>query len=176
MDGRVRGAPLPSRRRRFAVPVPRHFKMWTETPRTGSDRLAGLESRVRASGAIVSRGGDYDRWDLQTGRGSFATARIRMGLEEHGAGRQLVRLYVAPSFSRPALALVAVLTALSLLAWTNHGHGAAALLAVAAVALGARAVHCAGLAMGAVLHHVDGAAERNLALRRDLHELNAKRV
>jgi hypothetical protein len=176
MDGRVRGSPVPSRRRRFAVPFPRHFKTWTETPRSGSDRLAALESRVRASGAIVSRGGDYDRWDLQAGRSSIATARIRMGLEEHGAGRQLVRLHVAPSFSHPALALIAVLTTLSLVAWMNHAHAAAALLAVAAVALSVRAVHRAGAAMGAVLLHVDGSAERNLARRRDLHGLNAERI
>jgi hypothetical protein len=83
---------------------------------------------------------------------------------------------VAPSFSRPALALIAALTTLSLLAWMNHAHAAAALLAVAAVVLSLRAVHCAGAAMGAVLLHVDGSAERNLAPRRDLHELNAERV
>jgi O-antigen biosynthesis protein len=177
MDGRVRGSPVPAAsRRRPAVPVPRLFKTWTEASRPGSERLAEIESRVRATGAIVSRGGAYDRWDLQARRSFIAAARIRMGIEEHGAGRQLVRLRVTPSYSRSALALVVVLAALSVAAWMSHAHPAALLLAAVALALGARAVLSAGSAMGAVLRHVDGSVEHGFAAQRDLRGLKAKQT
>jgi O-antigen biosynthesis protein len=178
MDGRVRGSPVPapSRWRRFAVPVPRLCKTWTEESQLGSERLAEIESRVRATGAIVSRGGAYDRWDLQARTSFIAAARIRMGLEEHGAGRQLVRLHVAPSYSRSALALVVVLTVLSVAAWMNHAHPAALFLVAVALALGARAAQSAGTALGAVLRHVDGSVERGRAPQLDVRELNAKRT
>jgi hypothetical protein len=87
-----------------------------------------------------------------------------------------VRLHVAPSYSRSALALVVVLTALSVAAWMNHAHPAAQLLVVVALALGARAVHSAGTAMGAVVQHVDGSVERGFAPQLDVRELKAKRT
>jgi GT2 family glycosyltransferase len=178
MDGRVRGSPVPapSRPRRFALPVPRLFKTWTEASRPGSERLAEIELRVRATGAIVSRGGAYDRWDLQARRSFIAAARIRMGIEEHGAGRQLVRLRVTPSYSRSALALIVVLIVLSVAAWIDHAHPATLLLAVVALALAARTLQSAGTAMGAVLRHVDGSVERVFAPQQDLRGLKAKQT
>jgi hypothetical protein len=176
MEGRVRGSPVQSGRRRFAVPVPRLIKAWTEAPRPGFERLAEIESRVRATGAIVSRGGDYDRWDLQARTGFLAAARIRMGLEEHGAGRQLVRFHVAPSYSRSGIALVSVLVAVSVAAWMDHAHVAAVVLATVAVAIVVRAAQSAGHAMGVVLSHVESSADRGLPTWQSLRGLKVERI
>jgi hypothetical protein len=41
----------------------------------------------------VRCGGDYDRWDLEVRGGAFAVARVRLGVEEHGSGRQVLRFH-----------------------------------------------------------------------------------
>jgi GT2 family glycosyltransferase len=164
MNGRVRGYPAAARSDtpRFAVPRRRLVKSWSEAPRSSSERLTEIESSVRATGTIVSRGGEYDRWDLEARRSFIGAVRIRMGLEEHGGGRQLVRFHVAPSFSRSALALVAILAVLSLAASLNHAHGAAIVLAAVAAALATCAVQAAGRAMGEVLPSVERSVKRGL--------------
>ncbi len=105
--GRLRGgaAPARSRPRRFAAPLPRVFRQWTEAWQPGEKRLAEIEGRLRAEGAVVSRGGVYDRWDLQARHGFIGAVRIRIGIEEHGAGRQLIRLQLTPRCSRWQMAL-----------------------------------------------------------------------
>jgi hypothetical protein len=175
--GRVRGYPFSAQSRtpRFTVPKRRLLKSWTEAPRSGPDRLSEIESSVRATGTIVSRGGEYDRWDLEARKSFVGAARIRMGLEEHGGGRQLVRLHVAPSYSRSVLALIAILTVLSLAASLSHEHAAAIMLAVAAAVLGSRALQSAGRAMGAVLPSLERSAERSLPAQ-ELRGLKVKRT
>ena len=94
MRGRLgRAAPARARAGRFAAPLPRVLTEWTEAWQSGERRLTEIERRLRAGGAIVARGGTYDRWDLQARRGFIGSVRIRLGIEEHGAGRQLVRVF-----------------------------------------------------------------------------------
>jgi GT2 family glycosyltransferase len=158
MRGRFGGAPKPerSRSRRFVVPRSRMVRVWAELWQSSEKRLSEIESRLCEAGAIVSRGGVYDRWDLQAKHGLIGAVRIRMGIEEHGAGRQLMRFDLTPRYSRTAIALIALFAALSLVAWEDHAHVAAGLLGVAAAALCARAVRLAGIAMGTALRQVDG--------------------
>ena len=52
----------------------------------------------------VVRGGDIDRWDIQVRLGPLGSARLRVAVEEHGQGRQLVRYRVWPRWSRAAAA------------------------------------------------------------------------
>src|SRR5207249_1799386 len=59
--GRLGGAaPARSREGRFAAPLPRVLKEWTEAWQSGERRLSGLEAQLRSAGAIVARGGVYD--------------------------------------------------------------------------------------------------------------------
>jgi hypothetical protein len=176
MSGRVRGFTTRSRAPRFAVPASRHFTSWSEAPRSSSDRLTEIESSVRATGTIVSRGGDYDRWDLEARRSFIGAIRIRMGLEEHGGGRQLVHLHVAPTCSRSAVALLVFLTVLGLVASLSHEYAAAILLAVVAGVLATRVVQVTGRAMGAVLPSVESSAKRRLPVHHDLRGLKVERT
>ena len=94
--------------------------------------LARLEAGLRDTGLPVRRGGGVDRWDLAVAGGLFGSARVLMAIEEHGAGRQLVRFRVWPRLPFTVVAVLALLAGLA---------GAAAaggnLLVAGAIALGA---------------------------------------
>jgi hypothetical protein len=57
--------------------------------------------------STVAVGGTYDRWDMQVRAGSLGAARLRLAIEEHGGGRQLLRFRAWPRWSRGGLALTA---------------------------------------------------------------------
>jgi hypothetical protein len=158
---------------RFSFPLPRYTKLWTETWQSSASRLAALESQLRGSGAIVARGGAYDRWDLEVRRSFIGAVRVRMGIEEHGAGRQLVRVHLTPRYSCAALILIALLWVLSLIALVDGAHPAAALPAVAALVAASLAVRSVGLTTGTVLSALrpDDSAER-----RELRQLELERA
>ena len=61
---------------------------------------ARLEKALRRIGGVVFSGGDYERWDLYVRGGMLGSMRLRVAVEEHGAGRQLVRIRSWPRFSR----------------------------------------------------------------------------
>ena len=121
--GRISFGLTPWRRRgtsSFIHPLKRSAARWDETWRSADDRLRDLETSLRDSGAIVVRGADFDGWDLQVRGGLFVDARLLMTLEEHGQGRQFVRIKVWPAGSHwvftmaPLLALVSLSAALQL--------------------------------------------------------------
>ena len=49
---------------------------------------------------MIFSGGDFERWDLHVRGGMLGPMRMRMAVEEHGAGRQLLRIRSWPRFSR----------------------------------------------------------------------------
>ncbi len=63
---------------------------------------------------MVQRGGDFDRWDLEVRGGLLGCARTLMTIEEHGAGRQLIRFRTWPKFSSLAIATDVVFALLAL--------------------------------------------------------------
>jgi hypothetical protein len=98
----------------IAYPRLRHFKIWSERWQDAAQWLVSVEAAVRDTGVSVSRGGDYDEWDLEARDGTFGAVRIVMAAEEHGAGKQLVRLRSWPIESTGLLAVLSVLLAFSL--------------------------------------------------------------
>lgn len=113
-------------------------------------RLRCLELRFKEAGARVRRGGDYDRWDIEVDVGTIVRARLLMGVEEHGAGAQLIRLRLFMRCWVPVSVLGAILGVLAFAAGFNHAASAAYALAGPVVALGARLLWEAALAVGAV--------------------------
>jgi hypothetical protein len=79
--------------------------VWSEEWRSLEDRLVAIESEVKERGIVIRRGGDFDEWDLQIRGGLLGSARLLMTVEEHGQGRQLVRMRLWPQYARPGLAL-----------------------------------------------------------------------
>jgi hypothetical protein len=75
----------------MAPPWPQSTATWSEHWQAQYDRLLALEEVLKREGTSVVRGGDFDRWDLEVRGGLFGGARLRMVVEEHGTGNQMVR-------------------------------------------------------------------------------------
>jgi O-antigen biosynthesis protein len=124
----------------LSLPQRRTSATWTERWQAPERRLQDLELALRAAGALVVRGGPYDRWDLQVCGGMFGATRVLMAVEEHGAGRQLVRVRSWPRYSVPAVVLVVLAAGLSTMAALDHAGAGAALFLVVAGLLALRAL------------------------------------
>ena len=143
------------------MPWPRTRTRWSERWQAPTDRLRTIEAILQTAGARVRRGGDYDRWDLEVGRGILGGARTRLVAEEHGRGRQLVRVRAWPRCSAKGLAITLVYVTLSLLAAHASAWGVAATLGMVVLFLALRAGQECGAATAAVLR----ALETNRAVR-----------
>jgi GT2 family glycosyltransferase len=133
LAGRLRRGLTPWRRRGefvFAVPWPRRREVWSEHWRYPSERLLELEHDLRARCMTVLRGGEYDRWDIHVRLGPLGAARLRMAVEEHGQGRQLVRYRIWPRWSRLLPVIVGLLGAWLAASLTHHVYFATAIGAV----------------------------------------------
>jgi O-antigen biosynthesis protein len=150
--GRLRHGLTPWRRHGgpgLLLPRRHTFVTWTERWQASDNRLGDLERALRAAGARVVRGGPYDRWDLQVCGGMFGVVRVLMAVEEHGAGRQLVRVRSWPRYST-LTALIVLVSGLSIWAAVDHVAVASASLGTMAGLLGLRALQESAGAMAAV--------------------------
>jgi hypothetical protein len=129
------------------APRPLERETWREEWHAPELWLGDLETRLRGVHAAVRRGGDYERWDLETRVGTLGAARVRLGIEEHDAGRQMARWRLWPRPSIPATVAAALLAALSLGAALDQAWLAAALLGVAAGMLAWRVAADCGRAL-----------------------------
>jgi GT2 family glycosyltransferase len=160
--GRIRYGLAPWRRRsgpHVALPLPRTRGLWSERWLSPDARLRRIESELRDANGVVFSGGDYERWDLHVRGGSLGAARMRMGVEEHGSGRQLLRFRVWPKWSRVGIALVVVFAALAVGATREAAWLGATLLAGTALLLVGIMVLDSATAMGvlsrAIQRHAD---------------------
>jgi O-antigen biosynthesis protein len=98
LRGRIQHGLTPWRRSsaRLHAPVPRRFGLWSETWEAPEERLMEIERRLRQHAPAVRRGGEYDRWDLEAWGGLFGAMRALIAVEEHGGGKELVRVRVWP--------------------------------------------------------------------------------
>ena len=77
---------------------------------------------------MVLRGGHYDRWDLEVRGGTLGSARLFTVVEEHGAGKQLLRVRSWPRFSLLSLSLIILFAAPAVFAFHDHALAAGAIL------------------------------------------------
>jgi len=139
LTGRLRQGLTPWRKRgahKMVVPRSRKFAIWSEGKwRAPEERLKALDGAMRESGAAVVRGGDFDRWDLETRGGLFGSARAQLVIEEHGDSKQLVRLRVWPVGQPLALVVALLFTGFAMLSATRLDWLAWAALNVPALGL-----------------------------------------
>jgi hypothetical protein len=109
--------------------------VWSERWRTPEAWVAALESALVARGCAVGRGGDCDRFDLQVRGGPLGAVRGLVAVEEHGAGKQLVRLRARPRPGGLAIALTGVFAGLAFLARADSAWVATAVLAAVTLVL-----------------------------------------
>jgi len=155
LRGRVAHGLTPWRRvgiGRLALPRPHVVTLWSERWHAPERWLGSVEAALRASRARTVCGGGFDPWDLEVRGGLLGAARLRMAVEEHGGGRQLVRFAVCPRVRPRTIVAVLLCGLVSLAAGLDDARSTAGVLAMLAVALGLRGLaECAG-AMASVRH------------------------
>jgi hypothetical protein len=167
LRGRIRHGLTPWRRRgsrSIAVPAARSYSFWSEQWQSTEDRVRAIIAALRADGSVIRSGGAWDRWDLQVRGGLLGVARLRIGVEEHGSGRQLVRLRAWPHVPRLAMLLGVLAGMLTVAGVLSDADTVAAGLGLVAAALVLRAVYECGAACGTV-HHALHRPLRSSALR-----------
>ena len=149
------------------IPVPREFVLWCETWRSTEDRLADLEMFLKQEGMCVQRGGDFDRWDLACRSGTFGGLRMRLAIEEHGNGRQLVRLRTWPTFPRVILVILFTLVALGLFDLGARSWPGAIPMLVVAGAVALRVSMDAGAALAVIFKYIRQSRPGECEVRND---------
>jgi hypothetical protein len=162
LGGRIRNGLSPWRRPRGPRPAlsPQgRGSVWSEEWQSPETWVSLLERRLLALGASVFPGGAWDTWDLEVRGGLFGGARLQLGVEEHGEGRQLVhwRYRAWPLGWAVVTSLVLVLLAIVALVDAEP---------VAAAVLGG----LGGMLGSIVLLHTAGAAGAAIAASRTLGE------
>jgi O-antigen biosynthesis protein len=136
--GRIGGGLTPWRRRGargFSIPQPRTLAVWSEEWSSLEERMRSIEAGMRATGAAVISGGDYDRWDLEVRGGPLGATRVRAAVEEHGGGRQLARFRLWPKVARSGIVATLFLVALLGAAAVSGAWTATAMLGLIATLL-----------------------------------------
>lgn len=159
--GRLRHGLSPWRRHGcggFRLPVPRRVDVWSEEWRAPEQWLERLEVAVTRC-TPTRRGGAYDRWDLELRGGVFGALRMRLAVEEHGGGRQLVLSRLWPRMGWVAIFPAAVLGTLALLAGLDGASIASTALAAGAAAVLTLTVRAAGFAAATLVRALDELAD-----------------
>ncbi len=153
LTGRLRWGLTPWRRRArgWMVPLTRSTTLWSETWRSREDRLRDFETRLRESRAVVLRSGDFDRWDLEVRGGMLGAVRVLTTVEEHGAGRQLLRARSQPCVSRQGLTVTLFIAVIAVIAAWNGAWLPAIVIGTGAFLLAARILLECGAAMSSML-------------------------
>ena len=128
-------------RRGLVLPRARERTFWSERWQGTEDRVRALSGALGAEGAVVRSGGPWDRWDLQVRGGLIGSARMRLAIEEHGAGNQLVRLRAWPHLGARAVTLATALAVVGALAGAGGAISAAAVFGAVALALLGRGLY-----------------------------------
>lgn len=150
---------------RLALPWPRSVSVWSKHWRPAEAWLSAIASDLRASGAIVRPGGDFDPWDLQVRGGLLGAARLRQVIEEHGQGQQLVRFRLWPRCAPAALVVIAVCAILSAMAGIAHDRTTSLLCGALALVLTLRALQESAQALAAQLHILPAAGGADRSIR-----------
>jgi GT2 family glycosyltransferase len=96
------------------------YLLWSENWRAPQEWLRKLEEMLRAHGMLSARGGDFDSWDFDIMGGLLGHARIRSLVEEHGAGKQLIRLKSSARGTAVAIILILLFALLSVAALLDN--------------------------------------------------------
>jgi GT2 family glycosyltransferase len=154
MEGRLRHGLSPWRRYTelaTAWPVPRSLERWSESWADPNEWARSFERGITAAGAVVRRGGPFDRWDLEIRGGVLAGVRVITAVEEHAGGHQLIRSRCRPIWSRAAVGITALLLALAVTAAIDGAAVAGVLLAALGAAVGLRAITEASSALAVTM-------------------------
>lgn len=95
------------------------FLHWSEKWHSAEEYLLAIEKSLITQQMILRRGGDFDRWDIQAGNQLFAYVKSLLTIEEHGAGKQYVKLKSRVLFPAFSLCTLTSLLALAFFSFFN---------------------------------------------------------
>ncbi len=127
--------------RAVGLPLPRTLLFWSERWQGTEERVHATMQALVGQGTVVRSGGDWDSWDLQVRGGMLGAARLRMAIEEHGSGRQLVRVRSWPYAPLPTLVLGLLATLVAVFAVLSDADAITITLGGAAAALVLRTIY-----------------------------------
>jgi GT2 family glycosyltransferase len=157
LAGRLRNGLSPWRRRTrpgAAWPRPRKVELWSERWREPPSRIAQLHDALAMRGGFVRSGGPFDRWDLDLRTGPLGGVKIRVAVEEHGAGRQLLRARIWPRASTGSTLVALTLALVAVFAWHQTRADFAIALGVAMLLLLGLALEGTGTATGLAIAEI----------------------
>lgn len=158
LGGRLALGLTPWRRRSDTWPIApriRVTKLWSEKWRSAESWMQLLESRIFERG-FAWRGGDFDDWDLRIRGGLAGSARVLLGVEDHGSGRQLLRWRVEPVVSWFSTFLACCFLVLSILAACSGSFRASLVVAMIALGLSLWIYRDCSIAFGTVIDALRG--------------------
>jgi glycosyltransferase involved in cell wall biosynthesis len=154
LKGRIRHGLTPWRKRGQGCSPrwrPYSSSVWREKWQEPEAMLHQLLTELKSSGAITMHGGDYDSWDLDVRGGLLGSARLRMAVEEHGAGKQFFRFRIWPRYNLAMMLVTLLLAAISLAAIQDGSWLAGTVTGITALVLAARSLIEGALGMAAMV-------------------------
>lgn len=124
----------------FAWPLPGQDAVWSSRWQDNAGWLNTFSEILRQKDFVIRHGGDYDRWDLEVRSGMFASARVSMSVEDHGAGNQFVRFRWQPRISYFWGGIIGCLLSLSIAAAIDQAWIASAILMAGALLVAGRII------------------------------------
>jgi hypothetical protein len=104
------------------------FSGWSEEWRATEDWLTDLERQLINMKTRVKRGGDFNIWDIEVRNSIFSFSRGLFTVEEHGAGKQLLRFKAWPAPSKTLLFALLGLSGLAFMAALDNAQVVAAII------------------------------------------------
>jgi len=83
-------------------------QLWSEEWKSPDQWVRSVAAILKSEQIPFVSGGDYDNWDLKIRGGLLGSARLRLAVEEHGAGKQLLRFAAVTMVSKWGM-IVAIL-------------------------------------------------------------------
>jgi GT2 family glycosyltransferase len=167
LAGRLRNGLSPWRRRLrpgAAWPRPRTIHLWSEVWCEPQARIEQLQDALAARGGFVRSGGPFDRWDLEVRTGPLGGVKLRVAVEEHGRGTQLVRARVWPRASAGGVLIPVALALLGALAWQQGRPGVATAIGATMLVLVGLVLEGDGTAMSLAIAQIGALADPSTTL------------
>ena len=123
---------------------------WREAWKSPVERLEAMHAALLGAGSVARRGGEYDDWDLEVRGGACGSARLRFAVEEHGAGKQMLRFRAWMRPSARVFVLANSVAAIALVALVDGASVSAVTLGLLAITLTAWALRDAARAQAAL--------------------------
>jgi hypothetical protein len=139
----------------FVLPRQVRARFWSERWQPPEAWIRSLRTGLAETGGAVVDGGAFDGWDLEARGGALGAVRLLIAVEEHGGGRQLIRVRGWPRPSRWALVLTAPAMLLAAAGAMSGAWSAATVFGLVALALVLRTIRQAGAATQAVRRGLD---------------------